>query len=167
LSHGADENESGLAAGEGFGYGLVRLMSACLNFNDVLEVGQPQIREMQRIGDAYADSNVPGACEAFTRQVTIVQGIVIQAYGMAAALAKKADELSEVAEIWSRMSDFCRAALVSLSSLKNKYPYCGTPQLYDMVLDYKLACEKRFRGAMEEMECQKTEFPKGLLPEMR
>jgi hypothetical protein len=34
--------------------------------------------------------------------------------------------LSEVAEIWSGMSFFCRAAMVSLSSLKHKYPYCGT-----------------------------------------
>ena len=79
----------------------------------------------------------------------------------------KADELSEVAEVWSRMSFFCRSAMVALSSLKNKYPYCGTPELYDMVLDYKLACEKRYRGAMEEVACQKTEFPKGLLPEIR
>ena len=142
-------------------------MSVCLNFNDFLGVGQPQIEEMQRIGDTYADPNVPGACEAFTRQVRIVQGIVIQTYGVAAALAKKADDVSEVAEIWSRMSFFCRAAMVSLSSLKHKYPYCGTPQLYDMVLDYKLACDKRYRGAMEELACQKTEFPKGLLPEMR
>ena len=142
-------------------------MKACLSFSDILGVGQPQIEEMQRIGDAYPDPNVPGACEAFTRQVTIVQGIVVQTYGVAAALAKKADELSEVAEIWSGMSFFCRAAMVSLSSLKHKYPYCGTLQLYDMVLDYKLACDKRYRGAMEELACQKTEFPKGLLPEMR
>ncbi|MEI6390782.1 MAG: hypothetical protein WCT12_06720 [Verrucomicrobiota bacterium] len=142
-------------------------MSVSLNFNDFLGVGQPQIEEMQRIGDAYADPNVPGACEAFTRQVRIVQGIVIQTYGVAAALAKKADDVSEVVEIWSRMSFFCRAAMVSLSSLKHKYPYCGTPQLYDMVLDYKLACDKRYRGAMEELACEKTEFPKGLLPEMR
>jgi hypothetical protein len=122
---------------------------------------------MQRIGDAYASSDVPGACLAFTRQVRIVEGIVVQTYGVAAALARKADELSEVAEIWSRMSFFCRSAMVVLASLKNKYPYCGTPELYDMVLDYKLACEKRYRGAMEEAACQKTEFPKGLLPEMR
>lgn len=141
-------------------------MSACLSFDDILEVGQPQIEEMQRIGDAYAGPDVPGACLAFTRQVRIVEGIVVQTYGVAAALARKADELSEVAETWSRMSFFCRSAMMVLSSLKNKYPYCGTPELYDMVLDYKLACEKRYRGAMEELACQKTEFPKGLLPEM-
>ena len=63
-------------------------MSACLSFNDILEVGQPQIEEMQRIGDSYASSDVPGACEAFTRQVRIVEGTVVQTYGVAAALAR-------------------------------------------------------------------------------
>lgn len=142
-------------------------MKACLNFDDILEVGRPQIEEMQRIGDAYANPDVPGACEAFTRQVTIVEGVLVQSYGIAAAMARKADDLSEVAEIWSAMSSFCRSALTSLATLKNKYPYCGTPALYDKTLDYKLACDKRYRGAMEELECQKIQFPKGLLPEMK
>ena len=142
-------------------------MKACLNFNDILEVGQPQVQEMQRIGDAYASADVPGACVAFTRQVRIVEGIVVQTYGVAAALARKSENLDEVSEIWSQMSFFCRSALTSLSSLRHKYPYCGTPELYDMVLDYKLACDKRYRGVMEELACQSTDFPKGLLPEMR
>jgi len=142
-------------------------MKACLNFGDILEVGQPQVQEMQRIGDAYESPDVPGACEAFTRQVRIVEGILVQTYGIAAALARKADDLNEVAEIWSAMSIFCRSALASLAGLKHKYPYCGTPALYDMVLDYKLACDKRYTGAMEELACQKTEFPKGLLPAMK
>lgn len=139
----------------------------CLSFGDILGVGQPQLQEMQRVGDAYASSEVPGACEAFTRQVSIVEGVMVQTYGIAAAMARKSDDLEEVAGIWSAMSRFCQSALASLATLKHKYPYCGTPALYDKVLDYKLACDKRFRGAMEELACQKTEFPKGLLPEMK
>jgi hypothetical protein len=137
-------------------------MKACLSFSDILEVGQPQIQEMQRIGDAYPSPDVPGACAAFTRQVRIVEGTVVQTYGVAAALARKADDLDEVSEIWGQMSFFCRSALTVLSSLKHKYPYCGTSELYDMV-----ACDKRCRGAMEELACQTTDFPKGLLPEMK
>jgi hypothetical protein len=142
-------------------------MKACLNFNDILEVGQPQVQEMQRIGDGYPNADVPGASAAFTRQVRIVEGIIVQTYGVAAALAKKAESLDEVAEIWSRMSLFCRSAMTILSNLKHKYPNCGTPQLYDMVLDYKLACDKRYKGVMEELACQNMDFPKGLLPEMK
>jgi hypothetical protein len=156
-----------LAKGGRLRQAFFEFMKACLNFGDILGVGRPQLEEMQRIGDAYASPDVPGACEAFTRQVRIVEGVLVQSYGIAAAMSSKADELSEVAEIWTAMSLFCRSALASLTNLKHKYPYCGTPALYDMVLDYKLACDKRYRGAMEELECQKTEFAKGLLPEMK
>ena len=142
-------------------------MKACLNFSDILGVGRPQVEELQKIGDAYEGPEVPGACEAFTRQVRIVEGILVQTYGIAVAMAKKAEDLDEVAEIWAAMSRFCLSALSSLATLKGKYPYCGTPALYDMALDYKLACDKRYRGAMEELACQKMEFPKGLLPEMK
>jgi hypothetical protein len=86
---------------------------------------------------------------------------------MAATLAKKAEALNEVGEIWNAMGMFCRSTLASLAKLKDKYPDCGAPELYDVVLDYKLACDKRYRGALEELACQKTEFPKGLLPEMK
>jgi len=142
-------------------------MRACLDFNDILAVGQPKIDELQRIGDAYANAQVPGAGEAFARQIRIVEGVVIHTYGVAATLARKADDLSEVAEVWSRMSLFCQSALHGLSSLKYKYPDCGTPALYDLVLDYKLAGDKRFKNASEELACQKNPFPKGLLPELK
>jgi hypothetical protein len=142
------------------------VMKACLSFSDILDVSQPQITEMQRIGNFYPDASAPGACEAFTRQVRLVEGIVVQTYGVAAALAKKAEDLKEVADVWSRMSRFCHSALQILADMRHKYPYCGTPQLYDLVLDYKLAADKRYRGTLEEAACQKMEFPKGLFPKL-
>lgn len=142
-------------------------MKACLSFNDFLDVGRPQIQAMQSIGDAFPTAEAAGACVAFTRQVRIVEGIVIQTYGVAASMAKKTEDLTEIAEIWNGMSQFCRSAMTILSGLKHKYPYCGTNELYDMVLDYKLACEKRFKGVMEELSCQSTSFPEGLLPELK
>ncbi|MHB8520979.1 MAG: hypothetical protein ACYDH9_09480 [Limisphaerales bacterium] len=141
-------------------------MSACLSFNEIVEVGQPQIAEMDRLGNLYPSADAPGACAAFTRQVRLGEGIVVQTYGVAAALARKAGELSEVAGIWKRMSQFCQSSLEVLARLKHKYPDCGTPELYDLVLDYKLAADKRFKGVMEEQACQKTDLPKGLFPEL-
>jgi hypothetical protein len=85
---------------------------------------------------------------------------------MAAAMARKADELNEVAEIWREMSAFCQPALEILAVLKDKYPGCGTPELYDAVLDYKLAADKRYKGVQEEIACQKVDPPKGLFPEL-
>lgn len=142
-------------------------MKACLSFNDILKVGRPQLQAMQEIGDAYPSADAPGACDAFTRQVRLVEGIVVQTYGVAAAVTKKCDDLTEIADIWADMSAFCLSALNILSRLKDKYPYCGTSELYDMVLDYKLASDKRYKGVMEELACQSTSLPQGLLPEMR
>jgi len=139
-------------------------MKACLSFSDLLSVSEPQITEMKRIGDLYPDAASRDACIAFSRQVNIVQGIVSHTYGVGATMAKKTEDIGEVAEIWSQMSAFCQSALRLLAELKTKYPYCGTPELYDLVLDYKLAADKRCKGAMEEAECQKMQIPKGLFP---
>jgi hypothetical protein len=141
-------------------------MNTCLSFSDILDVSQPQINEMQRIGNFYPDGSTPEASAAFTRQVRLVEGIVVQTYGVAAALAKKADDLNEVADVWRRMSRFCHSALQILADLKHKYACCGTTELYDLVLDYKLAADKRYTGTLEEATCQKTDFPKGLFPKL-
>ncbi len=140
-------------------------MKTCLNFDDLLQINRPQIDEMQRVGESFPDPNSPSACEAFTQQVRLVEGLLRQTYRVAVALTKKTEDLREIAEIWSHMSDFCNSTLQALVSLKHPYPYCGTPQLYDLALDYKLACDKRHRGVLEEITCQSTEFPKGLFPE--
>ena len=107
-------------------------MSACLEFSDILEVGRPQIEEMRRIGNSYASADAPGACVAFTRQVRLAEGVVVHSYGVAVAVARKSGDLSEVARVWSKMSQFCLQALDVLRILKHKYPYCGTPELYDV-----------------------------------
>ena len=145
---------------------LPLLMKGCLSFTDILDVGRPQIAETQRVGDAFPGPDTPGAREAFTRQVRLLEGIVIHTYGVAATLTRKADGLPEVAETWQSMSRFCQEALQVLTRLKHKYSYCGTPELYDLVLDYKLASDRRHKGALEEIECQKMELPKGLLPDL-
>jgi len=141
-------------------------MKACLTFNDILQIGQPQIDEIQRVGNSFPSADIQGACAAFARQVRLLEGVVVNNYMVAAALARKADELKDVAEVWSRMSQFCQSALQVLAQLKDKYPSCGTPELYDLALDYKLAADKRYQGVAEELACQKMDFPKGLLPEL-
>ncbi|MBI5386713.1 MAG: hypothetical protein HZA90_18735 [Verrucomicrobia bacterium] len=142
-------------------------MKACLGFDELLGAGQPQIGEMERLGALETKPDQPDAAAAFSRQVRILEGILVQNYGVAATLARKADDLQEVAEIWSRMGLFCQAALQSLARLKEKHPHGAAPELYDLALDYKLACDKRHRGVLEEIACQKTELPKGLFPEMK
>ena len=140
-------------------------MSTCLSFKDLIEINQPQIAEMQRVADSFASSEMPGACETFSKQVRVIEGVLTQTYGVATVIARKTADLKEVAEIWDRMGFFCNSSLHILAALRHKFPYCGTSQLYDLALDYKLACDKRYRGVLEELTCQTMEFPKGLLPE--
>ena len=138
-------------------------MTACLD--DFFAINRLQIEELQRIGDSFPDPNTPAACEAFTGQVKTVEAILRTIYGLVASEAKRASRLPDVAEIWSRTSLFCDSALQTLSSLKNRYPYCGTSELHNLALDYKSACVKRNRRVLEEIECQNLELPKGLFPE--
>jgi len=137
-----------------------------LSFADVLAVGRPRIAELERIGNMFSDGELAEACAAFSHEVGVVEGTVVQTYGIAATFARKAEDLRDAADVWKKMSQFCQAALEVLSRLKDKYPRCGTTELYDRVLDYKLAADKRHEGAIKEAECQTMDFPKGLLPEL-
>jgi hypothetical protein len=141
-------------------------MAASLTFNDLVGIGLPQIEELRRVGESFASAQEPGACDAFQKQVRLVEGSVRQTYAAAATLARRAESLEEAAEIWGAMSRFCQPAIQALSDLKNKYPRCGAPELYDLVLDFKLAADKRHKGTLEEIECLKTEFPEGIFPEL-
>lgn len=140
-------------------------MTTRISFPEILEISKPEIEKFRALSDEYPDPDAPDACEAFARQVTIVEGALRQAYGIAAALAKRSEELTETLSIWQAMTRFCDVALEVLNSLKDKHPYCGTPGLYDIVLDYKLAADKRRKSVEEEIECQKMKFPEGLFPE--
>jgi len=142
-------------------------MKSCLSFEEVLAVGEPRLAEMQHVGDIFADGESAEACAAFTQQVRNVEAAVLHSYAIAATVARKADSLEEVAEVWKQMSAFCHSALAILARLKDKYPRCGTTELYDRALDYKLACDKRYQGALEEKQCLTIALPRGLLPELR
>ena len=141
-------------------------MSACMNWDEVLSATLPEIREVGRLGDSFSSVDYPGACEAFSRQVRIVESVVIQGYGLAARFARRTEDDDGVAAIWRRMSELCGETLGELARLRDKYPCCGTPELHDRVLDYKLACDKRLNAFLEEQVCLKQLVPEGLFPPM-
>jgi hypothetical protein len=139
-------------------------MSACLSFKDLIEINRPRLAEMQRVGDLICSPVEESGCIAFSQQVRTVEAVVRNTYGIAAALARNAPDLQEAADVWDQMRELCTSSLQVLAGLKDKFPYCGTSELYDLTLDYKLACEKRHKGILEEMTCQTMDFPEGLFP---
>ena len=62
------------------------------------------------------------------------------------------------------MSEFCDLALNALRSLKEKFPYCGTPELYDLALDYKLVADERYQENLRDSECLSLKIPENLFP---
>lgn len=139
-------------------------MSVCLSFEEILERGKPQIATLSEVGESFPDVNYPGACEAFSKQVRLLEGFITSLYTITSSFAKKSNDLGEIAAMWKEMAAFCAQAIIALSHLKDKYPNCGTSELYDLALDYKIACDKRYEGVLEEIECQKMSLPKNLFP---
>ena len=141
-------------------------MKTCLDVEMLVESATPQLQEIVAVGASFPNPDTDEACAAFTHQMAMLEGTLKQTFRAATLLAKKSDELKEVSEIWKRTGRFCDSVLATLSSLKGKYPHCGTPELFDLTLDYGRACEDRLRDIEEEIECQKIDLPKGLLPEL-
>jgi hypothetical protein len=139
-------------------------MSACLSFGEIIESGKPQLIQLDAVGSSLSP-NDPSACVAFSKQVRLLEGILTHSYSLAVSIVRRAENLSEIAETWKQMESLCSNSLQTLKKWKDKYPYCGTSELFDLALDYKLACSKRYASAVEEMECQKQDLPKGLFPE--
>lgn len=141
-------------------------MMPCLSFDELIEASRPPLLEMQRVGNAFDDPRTEEARLAFSRQVLFVEAAVRQTYGHAAKLARKAEFFEEAAEVWQRMGGFCDSALQVLAGLKDRFPLCGTGELYDLVLDYRNACEARHKRTLEDKACLAMDFPKGIFPEL-
>ena len=140
------------------------VMSACLSFGEIIEGGKPQLIQLEAVGSALSP-NDPSSCVAFSKQVRLLEGILTHSYSLAVSIVRRTEDPGEIADTWKQMESLCSNSLQTLKKWKDKYPYCGTAELFDLALDYKLACAKRYAAAMEEMECQRLDLPKGLFPE--
>lgn len=142
-------------------------MPACLTFEQVFSTGVPRVEKLKVVGASFATYEEPGACEAFSHQVGNVEDFLRETYGIAMMIARKSEDSNEVISILRLMSDFCATAMKTLSGLKAKYPYCGTSELYDLALDYKIACDLRHNNLLAELECANQNLPAGLFPSLK
>jgi hypothetical protein len=132
-------------------------------------VNRCQISEMEKAAREL-DPGSPDSCIQFGRHVQNVQAAIIHTYQIVAYQAIRDKDPAVAAARWKAMSDFCDAALATLKDLKNAHPHCGTPELYDLALDYKSAAFDRYLANQEDSECLKAnkgEIPSGLFPKMR
>src|SRR5439155_2146351 len=101
------------------------VMKTCISFDELLAIHRPQIQEMQRVGDSFPDPHAAAAGEALARHVRLVEGVLRQTYREAVALARRAAEAADLAEILAGMSGFCSAVLQMLVGLKHRYHRYG------------------------------------------
>src|SRR5436309_2867836 len=119
-------------------------MKTCLSFDEILAFGKPEVEALAAAGRELAARVGHEACDAFSRHVGLVDAMLRHTYRIAASLARRASGAADAAEIWKEMGGFCNEVIGVLAELKNRYPQCGTPELYDRALDYKLACDRRY-----------------------
>lgn len=126
-------------------------------------VSRCEIESMHRAGKTLNPSD-PDSCLTFRNHVQGLQAVVIYRFKVTAIKALSLPDPGEAAELWESMSKLCASALSEISQWTQVYPNCGTPELYDMVLDYKSVCDQRAAENREDAECLKTPPPKGLFP---
>jgi len=142
-------------------------MSLCLSFAEIIEGGKPQIAHLEDVAQSLSSlpAEDPKACEAFSREIRLLESALTHSYTLAVSVVRRTEDLREIAETWKEMESFCTNSLAVLKKWKDRYPNCGTPELFDLALDYKLACAKRYSNSVEEIACLTLTFPKGLFPE--
>ena len=140
-------------------------MTGCLTIDDLARLNHEPIEEMRRTASAL-DPSDPDSCEIFTRQVTLVEAALKQTYKAAALLAKRTDTPEQEGAVWRRMREFADVVIEALKQLKDLYPSCGTPELYNLALDYRLAADKRLSLTNESIQCQSLPTPDGLFPQV-
>ncbi|MGA2864994.1 MAG: hypothetical protein ABSF95_10975 [Verrucomicrobiota bacterium] len=101
--------------------------------------------------------------EAFGAHVRNVQAAIIHTYALIAHASVQETSAEAAAALWKGMVELCEDALKVLWKLKSLYPNCGTPELYDLTLDYRQEAEERYHQNLEDSQCQ-TPVPAGLFP---
>lgn len=129
-------------------------------------VNQCQLSEMEKAATVL-DPEVEDSCIQFGQHVRNVQAAIIHSYQIAAFLAIREAEPGKAAEHWKWMDNLCDSALRILKRLKDVYPHCGTPELYDLVLDYKSAAYRRYLDNLQDFKCQDHQIPPNLFPKMK
>lgn len=120
---------------------------------------------MERVGNQL-DPASNQACELFSNEVRNVHGAIVHTYQIVAFGATQIDSAEEAAEIWKQMVELCENAIKSLRNLKDLYPKCGAPELYDLALDYRKEADERYQQNLQDAKCQKIPVPKGLFPKL-
>jgi hypothetical protein len=127
-------------------------------------VNRCQIGAMEKAGREL-DPSDDDSCAEFGNHVSSVKAAIIHTYALVACAAIREKSPEEAAALWRTMVEFCDDSLRVLRKLKDLYPHCGTPELYDLTLDYRQQAQERYLSNSEDSQCQ-IPIPAGLFPKL-
>lgn len=130
-------------------------------------VNRCAIEELARAGEQLSTKEMHNWCALFTEHVQRVEAAIVHTYQLVAHTAIRQESPAEAAELWRELSLYCDFALQKLKGLRDQFPECGTPELYDRALDYKNAADERYYQNVHDAECLKPSRSFVLMSEMR
>lgn len=110
------------------------------------------------------DPNHHASCEAFSSQVRSVDAMIAHTYQLVAFDAVRMENPSQAADEWRKFSDLCTVALNVLLGAKERFPHCGTPDVYNRTLEYWQMAQGLYRQNQADSECLKIPIPEQLFP---
>ena len=126
-----------------------------ISCDSILTVNRLQVEAMKQTAERLRPQD-EDSCKIFGIAVRNVQAALIHTYQIIASEAIRDADPAEAAKRWEYMEKFCDQALKVLKAYKDIYPYCGTPELYNLALDYRLAATDRLNENTQDAEWLKT-----------
>lgn len=111
-------------------------MKSCLEGQDIQEMGESMASDFDRRIALIPES----LCGPFNAEARDLETKLLAIHQMAARMARKLDDLGEVAALWGCVVRTCDVFAKSLNALHSKHPGCGADLYYDRVLDLRNRC---------------------------
>ncbi|HEY0551882.1 MAG TPA: hypothetical protein VGF13_19925 [Verrucomicrobiae bacterium] len=135
-----------------------------ISLETLVTLNQGPFDEMVRAGEQLDPAN-QNSCWKFTRCVWSCETALKQMYRASVLLAKEAESDAIEAQIWKQMVSYADGAIQTLARFEKIYPECGTPELYNLALDYRTAAQERFEASLSAKECQTNPAMARLFPQ--
>jgi len=141
------------------------LIMTCLTAEDIAKINQERIDAIEESVAKYVGKEQEEYCTPVYRKVREIDGLLVSCYSLLAASTREAESLKEVESTWELMVALCERVLLTVSSLREKFPTCVGEDVFELAFEYRDAALKRLTGVREEIECQ-SRIPKGLFPNL-
>jgi hypothetical protein len=113
-------------------------MNNCLEVADFKELGNQFVGDFDRRIAAIPD-DMRGP---FHDEARYLESQLLTVYQVVVTLARKSENLSQIAAWWKSMAEICDYAIARLGDLDQCHPGCGTDQYRDRLLDLRNKCSR-------------------------